>query len=195
MPTYELFNFEDPICAAVRAMIGSDAVLQRETTELDDIATQIRFVGGAATGHTAKAPDGVKVYDSYAGGSLEITVSRYRRDAETVAEQDADATVARDPLTLRVSEIRHKLRHAKTTFADHLPLNDQLSSPKITRIRPGQSLAGHDPETDTDFILLTWALDYHIPLDIWPKVIVGDNGYILVGDNGQEVVGDGPAQS
>lgn len=187
---YELFNFEDPICAAVRSLIDADVILPREETARDNIYTAVRFTAGTATGHVHTAPDGVKVYDSYTGAQLEITVSRTREDVETVATEEPTDTTAHDMLTLRVAKIRHLLRHAKTTASDHLPINDALSSPKITRLQPAAALSGFDAEMFADFVVLTWAIDYHIPTDIWPRVVLGDDGYTITGDDGENLTGD-----
>ena len=186
MPTnnYELFNFEDPICAAVRTLIGADAILQREETARDNIYVGVRLIAGTATDHVFKVPEGEKVYDTYAGAQLEITVSRRREDDEALP--DASDTTSRDPLTQRVAQIRHQLRHAKTTRADHLPINDELTSPKITHIQPGPGLAGFDVESYADYIVLTWRLDYHIPADIWPNVILTEEGYVLQSEDGED---------
>ena len=187
---YELFNFEDPICEAVRTLIGAEAILQRESAALADLSIAIRFTGGTATGHITKAPDGVKVYDAYTGGSLQIEIARQREDDELVADLSPTDTTARDTLSLITGQIRHALRHAKVTPADHLPINDEMVSPKITHFRPTQAVSAHDAEYHRDYMVLGWAIDYHIPTDIWPKVIIGDGGYIITGDDGSQLTSD-----
>lgn len=179
---YELFNFEDPICDAVRTLVGADAILQRESTGLDDISIVIRFTGGSANGHVTTAYDGVKLYDAFVGGNLQIEVAREREDLETVAELEPTDTISQDPLTLIVGQIRYALRHAKTTPSDHLPINDELVCPKITYMLPTPTISAHEAEYHRDYMVLSWSVDYHIPADIWPRVITSNGSYVITTD-------------
>lgn len=194
-PSYSLFNFEDPICAAVNEVCGLDSIRQRESAEKLDIFTEIAFTAGGATGHRRKTPYDDWIFDLYADGQLEIRVGRYREDAETVDELDGDDpeeqdAVSADPLTHYIAKIRYALRHAMTNSQSYHPLNAVLVNPKITAMVPGPALNLYDEERNMDIIVLTWRVDYGIPGDVWEHVVTGDDGYVVTGDDGSELTGD-----
>ena len=179
---YYLFNFEDPVCEAVEAVISQNAIIQREQTERKDIAVAITFAPGGATGHVTHTPFGDTVFDHYSGGTLAIDIMRMRSDDEAVADTEPNDTTSRDVLTLIASKIRDELRRT-----DAKDLNDQLASPKISYIIPLATKPEHDPEFNRDIVTLNYRLDVFIPREIWPKVILTESGLVIEDESGERI--------
>lgn len=198
-PTYALFNFEDPICDAVSSHIestvsGLTMTRERSTTELADIYADVRFAAGGATGQMMNNPFGDKIFSTYRGGELQITIGRYREDTEVVDDLDGSVaidqdTTSRDTLTHYAARIRYALRQAMVNAQSPHALNDLLTSPKITQIIPGPTLPAHDPELNVDTLTLTWSVAYGIPNSVWPFVIETEDGLIIETEDGTPIEG------
>jgi hypothetical protein len=194
MPTfatdYELFNFIDPIEAAVQAVVQAAVPdlavrLPRDTGTHDDIDCYLAIEEGDATGHVARVavgPDPIEehsVYDQFAGGRITLTLIRHRYDAETVASLDADDATARDTIGHYAGRLRHALR-----AADAKELNAALVSPKISYILPEATLREIDEETGADIYRIPWRINYGIPAEVLPRVILTEDGFRITTESG-----------